>query len=275
MALSGFAYWALVGATIVAPAIECYRRVGAAAWIPGMPSRYAKVRSMLYFGGTITLNGLVIYVAYNFEKVLLGRFWGADVLGMYGRAYQLINIPTDNLNLAIGGVMFSALSRLQNDPVRFRSYFLKGYSLVNSLTLPTTIFCALFANDIIQVVFGPKWTDVVPIFRLFTPTVLVFGMINPLGWLLWSIGLQRRSLAIALVIAPLVITAYAIGLPFGPHGVAFAYSAAMTLWLVPHILWCLHGTTIISAGPSFSIKAGLFFQRLLAAAFAFGAQAYF
>jgi hypothetical protein len=33
-------------------------------------------------------------------------------------------------------------------------------------------------------------------------------------------------------------------LPYGPRGVAFAYSAAMTLWLVPHIIWCLHGTQI-------------------------------
>jgi hypothetical protein len=29
---------------------------------------------MLHFGGTITLNGLVSYASYNFEKVLLGRF---------------------------------------------------------------------------------------------------------------------------------------------------------------------------------------------------------
>ena len=114
---------------------------------------------MLRFGGTITLNGLVVYVAYNLEKVLLGRFWGADALGIYGRAYQLINIPTDNLNSAIGGVAFSALSRLQNDPVRLKSYFLKGYSLVISLTIPITIFCALFADDIVLVVLGPKWTD--------------------------------------------------------------------------------------------------------------------
>ena len=100
---------------------------------------------MLQFGGTVTLNGLVVYIAYNMEKVLLGRFWGADALGLYGRAYQLINVPTENLNGAIGGVAFSALSRLQNDPIRLRSYFLKGYFFVNSMTVPTTIFCALFS----------------------------------------------------------------------------------------------------------------------------------
>ena len=49
---------------------------------------------------------------------------------------------------------------------------------------------------------------------------------------------------IALVIAPVVITGYVIGLHYGPKGVALGYSVAMALWLFPHIVWCVHGTVI-------------------------------
>ena len=181
MAVGGFGYWALVGSTIASPAISTALMWAIAAWIPGMPRRGVGIHSMLRFGGTITLNSLVVYIAYNFDKLLLGRFWGADALGLYGRAYQLINVPTTNLNSAVGGVAFSALSRLQDDPIRLRSYFLKGYSLVISMTVPISIFCALFADDIVLVVLGPKWTDAAAIFRLLTPTILVFGIINPIG----------------------------------------------------------------------------------------------
>ena len=111
---------------------------------------------MMRFGGTVTLNGLVSYLANNVEKVLLGRFWGVDALGIYGRAYQLVNIPTDNLNFAAGEVAFSALSRLQDDPIRLKSYFLTGYSVVLALTLPMTIACALFADDLILLCLGTK-----------------------------------------------------------------------------------------------------------------------
>ena len=198
----------------------------------------------MHFGGTVTLNNLVVYFGYNVEKALLGRFWGADALGIYGGAYQLVSVPTANLNSAVGGVAFSALARLQHDHVRLKSYFLKGYSLVTAMTIPTTMFCALFAHDIIMVVLGPKWTEAAAIFRLLAPTILVFGAINPTGWFLQSVGLHVRSLRIALVIAPLVIAACVIGLPYGPTGVAFAYSAAMTLWLVPHVVWCFHNTAV-------------------------------
>lgn len=244
MAVAGLGYWAIVGAALASPAVYVVCVWTATRWMPGLPRRNVEIRSMLRFGGTVTLNTIIVYFAYNFEKVLLGRVWGPDILGLYGRAYQLINFPTGSLNSAIGGVMFSALSRIQHEPIRFRSYFLKSYALVNSLTIPITVFSAIFAGDIIAVCLGPKWTDAAPIFRLLTPTIMIFGIINPTGWLLLSLGLYGRSLRIALVLSPLVITSYVIGLPFGPTGVAIAFSSAMMLWLVPHMLWCLHGTPI-------------------------------
>jgi PST family polysaccharide transporter len=51
-------------------------------------------------------------------------------------------------------------------------------------------------------------------------------------------------LKIALVIAPVMIAGYVMGLPYGPKGVAFAYSAVMALCVIPLIAWCVHGTVI-------------------------------
>jgi PST family polysaccharide transporter len=136
------------------------------------------------------------------------------------------------------------LSRVQDDPLRLKSYFLKGYSLVLALTLPITILCGLFANDAISILLGAKWQEAAPIFRLLAPTILIFAMINPFSWLLFAIGKVERSLKIALVIAPLVIAGYLIGLPHGPKGVALGYSVAMALWVLPHIAWCVRGTAI-------------------------------
>lgn len=270
MAYAGLGYWALVGMAAVQPLALSVFVWWAAAWMPGWPQRSAGIRSMLRFGGTITLNSIVVYVAYNLEKVLLGRFWGADALGIYGRAYQLVNIPTDNLNGAVGEVAFSALSRIKDDASRLRSYFLKGYALVVTFTLPITIACALFADELIFLVLGPKWAQAAPIFRLLAPTILIYAMINPMWWLMVSLGLAGRSLKIALVLAPLVMASYVIGLPYGPTGVALAYSAFMTLWVVPHIAWCIHGTGITLKDIALSVSRPLI-SALVASALAWAA----
>jgi len=243
-ALAGYGYWALVAMTLAQPLLITIGVWWASGWLPGRPHRRVGIRSMMHFGGVVTLNGLVVYVATNFEKILLGRFWGADALGLYGRAYQLSNIPTSNLNSAVGEVAFSALSRLQHDPARLKSYFLKGYSLVLAMTMPLTVACTLFADDMILVFLGPQWASAGVIFRLLAPTILVFAIANPLSWLVTSLGLVRRSLAMGLVIAPVMIASYVIGLPYGPKGVAFAYSAVMVLWIIPVIAWSVHRTVI-------------------------------
>ena len=267
---AGWGYWSLVAMAIALPLTTTVSFWIATGWIPRTPSRSAGIGSMMRFGGTLTANGFIVYVASNFEKVLLGRYWGADAIGIYGRAYQLIRIPTDTLTGAIGEVAFSALSRLQEDPPRLRSYFLKGYSLVLALTLPATVACGIFAPDLIGFVLGPKWKEAAPIFRLLTPTILVFALANPLSWLVSAIGMVVRGLKMSLVIAPLLIGSYFLGLSYGPKGVAFAYSAIMLLWLVPVAAWSVHGTAI-SLKDVVTTASRPLIASIVAGAVAFGA----
>jgi len=193
LAFAGMGYWALV-ATILCPIIvSLFGLVAAGGWIPGPPRRGSGVWSMIKYGGTVTLNGVIVYIAYNADKVLIGRFWGAATLGIYGRAYQLISLPNDNLNSTIGTVAFPALSRLQHDPERLKSYFLKGYGLFLSLVMPITMASGLFAEDIIRVFLGPKWDEAVPVFRLLAPTIAAFALINPLAGFCRPLAKQRAA----------------------------------------------------------------------------------
>jgi PST family polysaccharide transporter len=270
-AISGYGYWALVAMSVTVPLTATIGFWITTGWVPGVPRRRAGSRSMIYFGGIVTLNGLVAYIAFNAEKIMIGRLWGAEAIGFYGRAYQLVSIPTDNLNCALGEVAFAALSRLQHDPVRRKSYFLKGLSLFFGLTLPITMICALYADDVVVVFLGPKWAEIATTVRLLAPTIAIFAIMNPLGWLIYSIGLVGRSLRIALAVAPIMIGAYALGLRYGPNGVAFAYSAAMALWAIPVILWCVNGTAI-SFRDVLAAVSGPLTSAIPAGALAFGVQ---
>lgn len=244
MALLGYGYWSLVVLSVTLPLASTIAFWVASGWTPGAPQKGVGILPMIHFGGSVTLISLIVYVAYNLDKVLVGRYWGAEALGVYGRSYQIINIPTENLNSAVGEVAFAALSRLQDDPVRLRSYFLKGYSLVLGLTVPITCIIGIFPHDLIMVILGSKWGPAARILEFLAPTILMFAIINPLGWLLFAMGMVNRSIKVALVLAPVVIAGYTIGLRFGPDGVALGFSAAMIIWALPHIAWGVHGTPI-------------------------------
>jgi O-antigen/teichoic acid export membrane protein len=244
LALFGWRYWSLVGMALARPIVSTASVWLANPWIPGVPRRGCGVLPMLHFGWKATINNLLVFLAWNTDNILIGRFWGTDALGLYGRAYQLATLPVNQLGVATTGVAFSALSRIQDDPDRFAKSFLRGYSLLISLTVPITISCALFADEIVYVMLGAKWMDAAPIFRLLTPTGLVFALANPLSWLVMSMGRVGRALSISVATTPLVIAGIVLGLSHGPQGVALGYSSAMAIIIVPIIAWSKRGTKI-------------------------------
>ena len=103
-------------------------------------------------------------------------------------------------------------------------------------------------------------------------TILFFAILNPLGWLLNALGLVERGLKIAIVSAPLLIAGYMVGLPYGPKGVALAYSTVMTLGLFPLVIWAVHGT-VIGVGDIVQTFSRPLISSVVAAAFAFGISA--
>ena len=245
MALLGCGYWSLVGMTLASTIVGTVASCWAIPWIPGRPKRGLGIRSMLHFGGTITLNNLVVYLAYNtVPNMLLGRVCGPEAVGLFGRAYQLVNLPMQQLNNAIYRVAFPALSRIQNDSARLCRSFLAGYSILLSCNMPITVFTALFAEPIIRILLGVKWLLAAPVLLLLTPAILGFALVNPLGWFMMATGLAKRSLHIAYLVAPVVILGVVVGLPYGLTGVATGFSAAVVALVIPIIVWALHGTGI-------------------------------
>lgn len=244
MALLGCGYWALVGMGVVGSIVTGAGVWLTVPWLPGPPRRRCGVGSMLNFGWKATCNNFVVFVAWNAEKILLGRYWGAGALGLYGRAYQLVTLPVQQLNSSVSSVAFPALSRIQDDRERLARSFLRAYSLLISLSIPITVTCALFAEAIVRIALGAKWIEAAPILRLLAPTAVVFALANPLAWLLFSTGQAGRVLSLSCVTTPLVIVGIALGLSHGPTGVALGYSLAMMLLVVPIAAWCKRGTGI-------------------------------
>jgi len=56
------------------------------------------------------------YTAGNIDNVLIGRFYGADALGIYSRAYSLLLVPVRQTDPPIAKIAIPVLSFLQDQP---------------------------------------------------------------------------------------------------------------------------------------------------------------
>jgi PST family polysaccharide transporter len=90
-AMAGYGYWALVAMSLTSPLTSTLGFWLATGWVPSRPYSWAGIGSLIRFGSGLTLTSMLVYIGYNAEKVMIGRLWGAEAIGIYGRGYQIIS----------------------------------------------------------------------------------------------------------------------------------------------------------------------------------------
>ena len=256
----GGGYWALVfllmGNTItttIAVWIIC-------GWKPGWPSKEAGVGEMLRFGGNITGFSTVNYFSRNLDNILIGRIWGAEALGLYAKSYQLLLLPIHQINFPMTSVALPVLSRLQNDPERYKRYYFKAISAITAVGMPVVGFLFAGADQLILLALGEKWLEAVPIFRLLAPAAMAGTFNVAIGWAYNSLGRTDQHFKAGIVTALTYTLVFTASVRSGTIVLAAAYGIASPIIYVLAILYC-YSTNFLE--PIDFIKA--IYRQLLAA----------
>ncbi len=238
-ALLGAGVWSLVLLPVVGAAVRTAVVWSACSWRPSAPRlRVAGLSELLAFGSRLSAFSLLNWLARNADNVLVGRVAGAAALGAYGRAYALLLAPLQQVTQPLSQVFVPTLSRLQDQPARYRRAYLDGLAVVALVALPGVVVLAVAADRIVPLLLGPGWARTADLFQLLAGAGVAHAVTSTCGWLYLSSGQTRRMLRWALWTRPLTVVAFVAGLYWGPEGVAVAYSA---------VAWVLAGPSMANA----------------------------
>ena len=236
-ALAGLGYWSLV----VVP----YAQMGATVllswlytgWLPGRPARNAEVTAMMRFGGHTTGANFLNFLSRNLDNVLIGRTCGSETLGLYDRGYKLLLLPLSQISAPVARVAVPLLSRLQNDPPRYRNAYLQMLEAIHLAAFPGIITAIAVPHGLVLTLFGPKWAGVAPILTWLSIAALTMFVGNSTGWLFTSQARTASQLRWTMLSAVLFVASFIIGLPYGAVGVARAYACVGVLIQGPLLWW--------------------------------------
>ena len=237
MALGGAGYWALVALPLVPNAATTAAWWVACRWRPGRPRRVVGLGDLLAFGGYLTGFNTVNYFARNLDNILIGWRWGAAPLGLYSRAYTILLMPLQQITGPISSVAIPALSRLQDDPDRYRRAYREVLQKLTLMTSPLVAFLIGTSSWIIAVVLGPQWHDAARIFTWLGIAALVQPITGTTGWLFTTQHRGREFFTWGLIGSAIAVSSFIIGLPHGPVGVAAAYAMADVFIRTPLLIW--------------------------------------
>ena len=240
----GAGYWSLVIMEVVMGAMAAIGIWIAFPWLPGRPRRNVGMRKILGFGGNITGFNIVNYFSRNADNILIGKFLGSTVLGVYSKAYALLMLPISQIRNPLNFVGIPALSRLHAEPKRYKKYYLKMLQLLAFITVPMAVLMGAYSHQIIRLVLGPQWAEAAEIFSILSFTALIQPLASTYGMVMISSDQAHRFFKLGLLTSIAYVISFVAGLPWGASGVALSYTIANYILLVPTLIYAFNSTPV-------------------------------
>jgi PST family polysaccharide transporter len=227
LAWRGYGAWALVGGQLgQAVVLNVMSFIFAPhSLVPAFRRQPAK--ELMAYGTGHTLARFGQWGSVNADDIIVSRFLGQASLGLYGRAYQLVNMPAILFGQVANDVLFPAMSAVQDQRERLRRVFRIGIGFLAGVSLPITAVAVVTSKPLVLLLLGRDW---LPLRDAFD--VIVFGMLFRTSVKI-SESLARATGAVyrrawrTWLFTGLVVAGALAGTPWGLHGVAFGVLGAL------------------------------------------------
>ena len=231
MAYKGMGVWSLVAQQLGASAAGAAALYYAGGFRPKLVFSWRRFKEIWSFGGPLLLARFFEYAVRNTDNLLVGRYLGSVALGFYSLAYIVFLVPVIDIGFPMTAVMFSTLSRMQDDVTRLKQSFLMATRYITMIALPMMVGLAVVAPLMVEVVFGPQWLPSASVMSILALAGFLRLMVSLGPSALQAAGRTDLHMRWALLALVLYLPAFAVGLRWGITGVAFGYLAATAVLL--------------------------------------------
>ncbi|MBG0784872.1 MAG: lipopolysaccharide biosynthesis protein [Anaerolineaceae bacterium] len=219
LALFGFGVWSLVISSIVQSlllSLITYLYVRN----PIRPKLSKDlVKPLLSYGGRVSIISFLEYLNYNLDTMMIGRFLGEAVLGLYNRAYTLVSLPAEKITTSMTRVLFSSFSEIQTDYSRVNKVYGFSIEIIAAILIPLTSSIGGSAREITLVILGNNWNEAIPVLRV-VPVFITFSLLNSItGVLFEALGWLNEKITITIIRLVILIGVILYTLQFGLTGI--------------------------------------------------------
>lgn len=254
-----YGFWSLAWGTVIGAIVTTLLYFKGSSFIPIRPKIVEGTRDLINFGANVTIFEILNYFHRNLDKVLIGKVWGAVIVGLYSRAYEMMMLPIASLRQPINTIALPVLSKLQNNPTEFKAYYNNIAKLLAFLSMPLMVFLVVNADEVVLIALGTGWEGIVPIFQLLGISGFIQAVASLRGLVLLSLGLSKRYVLWGLFNTISVCIGFCFGLQWGAEGVATSYAIVNYAILYPSLWYFFKNTPL---------KPSDFFNPILIPAFA-------
>ncbi len=152
-------YWALIFGHIAQNITNAVLLTVFSKWRPRFFYSLEKLKEMLSFTIWSLFEAISIWLTHYVDVFIVGTMLSQHYLGLYKTSSALVGQIMGLVTVATTPVLFSALSRLQNDATEFRRIFSKFQKLVAIFVFPLGVVIYCFSDLITTLALGKQWME--------------------------------------------------------------------------------------------------------------------
>jgi lipopolysaccharide exporter len=193
--------------------------------IKEMASRYR--RFPMFSSWSALANSASLQVA----PLMLAPFFGPAVVGFYGMAHMVVNMPMSLVGSATGRVFFQKASEAKNRTGSVRSIVREVHQRLVSIGVFPILVLMIVGEELFALVLGTQWAPAGEYARILAPWLLFVFISSPLSTIFSILERQHVSLSFnVLILISRVVALYVGGIFGGPI-------LALTLYSITGILF--------------------------------------
>lgn len=231
LALAGYGVWALIVQQILLVAIRVVWTIARSRFRPAFAFSRALVGHHLIFGRNILAGSLTHATGEQGASILIGKILGTAELGLFSMAQRFMRLPVFGMAQPFGQVLYVRLTRVQDDPARFRALVLGGTRMLTLVMLPPLVALCAVSGTAFTLVLSETWAPVGPIFTLAVIGTVLFALLEIPAVALTAIGRTGDRFRLLTECAFIWLACAAVAAPFGIEAVAAARSLAYLIAL--------------------------------------------
>ena len=236
-AYSGLGVWSLVLQSVVFSLVCISFFWMRSPWRPDLYFRWHAIVEIMDFSVTMLLADVLVYWVRNVDNLLIGLVLGSGPLGIYSRAYAVMLIPINRVARVLSDVMFSSLSKIQDERAYVKNVFLKISRAVALISFPMMLGVLATAKYFVFCLFGPQWSEMVPVLKVLCLIGLIQSVMIFTRNIYLSQGKASVLLRVELPLQLIQVLGIIIGLKWGILGVAVGYAAASVVVSYPSLFF--------------------------------------
>lgn len=178
LALLGFSYWALIIGTICSQIFNAVILTIKSKWKPQFFYSKEILIEILSFSVWSLIEAVSIWLTTWVDAFIIGDSLNQYYLGIYKTSTAMVNTLMSLITASIVPVLFSALSRLQNDTDKFNRMYFTTQRLVSIFVFPLGVGVYLYSDLVTRILLGSKWKEasgVIGVWALTSSIMIVFG----------------------------------------------------------------------------------------------------